>query len=169
MLLSRNSRPDGNTGHDGGKGRIMQTSKAGLEFIASHEGCVLNVYEDVAGYPTIGIGHLIRDGEDFSGGITRDQAIELLQDDAKEAEDCVNANVTVDLSQEQFDALVSFVFNVGIGAFRKSTLLRLLNEGRPEEVPVQLKRWNKAGGKIVQGLISRRAAESDLWETATYA
>ena len=98
MLLSRNSRPDGNTGHDGGKGRIMQTSKAGLEFIASHEGCVLNVYEDVAGYPTIGIGHLIRDGEDFSGGITRDQAIELLQDDAKEAEDCINANVTVDLS-----------------------------------------------------------------------
>ena len=64
---------------------------------------------------------------------------------------------------------MSFVFNIGPTAFRKSTLLRLLNEGKPEEVPAQLKRWNKAGGKTVQGLINRREAESGLWETATYA
>ena len=147
----------------------MRTSKAGLEFITQHEGCVLTVYDDVAGYPTIGVGHQIRDGEDFSGGITREQAIELLSDDVKDAEDCVKAKVTVELSQEQFDALVSFVFNIGPTAFRKSTLLRLLNEGRPEEVPAQLKRWNKAGGSVIQGLINRREAESGLWETATYA
>ncbi len=148
----------------------MRMSKSGLDFIAQHEGCVLSVYRDVAGYPTIGVGHLIRDDDpDFSGGITKEAAIGLLKEDVEDAEDCVNAKVTVELTQAQFDTLTSFVFNIGAGAFRKSTLLRLLNEGKPEEVPAQLKRWNRAGGKVVQGLINRREAEAGLWETATYA
>ena len=147
----------------------MQTSNAGLEFITRHEGCELEVYDDVAGYPTIGVGHLIRDDDpDFSGGITRDEAIELLKKDVEHAENCVESYVKVPLTQSQFDTLVSFVFNVGGGAFKDSTLLRLLNQEQYGEVPAQLQRWNKAGGQVVQGLINRREAESALWEEAIY-
>ena len=147
----------------------MQTSEKGLEFITKHEGEVLSVYNDVAGYPTIGVGHLIRDDDpDFSGGITHAQAIELLRKDAGHAEDSVSSRVTVDLSQTQYDALVSFVFNIGGGAFRNSTLLRLLNQGQYDDVPAQLRRWNKAGGRVVQGLINRREAECRLWQDGAY-
>lgn len=147
----------------------MQTSPEGLEFITKHEGEVLSVYDDVAGYPTIGVGHLIRDDDpDFSGGITHAQAIELLRKDAGHAEDSVSGRVTVDLTQTQYDALVSFVFNIGGGAFRASTLLRLLNQGQYDDVPEQLRRWNKAGGKVVQGLINRREAECRLWQDGIY-
>ena len=147
----------------------MQTSEKGLEFITKHEGEVLSVYDDVAGFPTIGVGHLIRDTDpDFSGGITHAQAIDLLREDAGHAEDSVSSRVTVDLSQTQYDALVSFVFNIGGGAFRNSTLLRLLNQGRYDDVPEQLRRWNKAGGRVVQGLINRREAECRLWQDGAY-
>ena len=147
----------------------MKTSEKGLEFITKHEGEVLSVYDDVAGFPTIGVGHLIRDDDpDFSGGITHAQAIELLRKDAEQAEDSVSNRVTVDLTQTQYDALVSFVFNIGGGAFRNSTLVRLLNEGRYNDVPEQLRRWNKAGGKVVQGLINRREAECQLWKDGVY-
>ena len=147
----------------------MRTSDKGLDFITEHEGLRLEVYNDVAGYPTIGVGHLIRDDDpDFSGGITREQAIELLRDDARDAEDAVNRHVEVDLNQHQFDALVSFVFNVGGGAFRKSTLVRLLNQGQYDAVPDQLRRWNKAGGRVVQGLVNRREAECRLWQDGAY-
>ena len=147
----------------------MQTSEKGLEFITKHEGEVLSVYDDVAGFPTIGVGHLIRDDDpDFSGGITHVQAIELLREDARHAEDSVSSRVTVDLTQTQYDALVSFVFNIGGGAFRNSTLRRLLNQGQYDDVPEQLRRWNKAGGRVVQGLKNRREAECRLWQDGAY-
>lgn len=145
--------------------KTMKTSDEGVEFITDHEGMVLSVYDDVAGYPTIGVGHLIRDDDpDFSGGITRAEAIELLRKDLQHAESCVSGSVKVELAQNQFDALVSFVFNVGGGAFRESTLLKLLNAGKYDAVPEQLRRWNKAGGSVVQGLINRREAECRLWQ-----
>jgi lysozyme len=79
--------------------KTIQTSEKGLEFITKHEGEVLTVYDDVAGYPTIGVGHLIRDDDpDFSSGITHAQAIDLLRNDAGHAEDCVSSRVIVDLS-----------------------------------------------------------------------
>lgn len=148
----------------------MKTSDLGLAFITRREDCKLNVYDDVAGYPTIGVGHLIRDHDpDFSGGITRNQAKELLRKDVEHAEHCVDAYVTEPLTQSQFDTLVSFVFNIGGGAFKDSTLLSLLNQEQYANVPAQLQRWNKAGGEVVQGLINRRAAESALWQEANYA
>jgi lysozyme len=147
----------------------MKMSDDGLEFLTRHEGCELRVYDDVAGYPTIGVGHLIRDDDpDFSNGITHDEAIELLRKDVGHAEHCVNSYVNVPLTQIQFDTLVSFVFNIGGGAFKDSTLLRLLNQEQYGEVPAQLQRWNRAGGQVVQGLINRRAAESGLWQGETY-
>ena len=100
---------------------------------------------------------------DYSNGITEDQVYALLGQDLDRFKDAVNQRVTVDLEQNQYDALVSFSFNVGVGAFRDSTLLRLLNEGQYGEVPAQLLRWVKAGGKTVQGLVNRRENEIKLW------
>ena len=145
----------------------MKTSDKGLKLIREWEGCVLKVYADVAGYSTIGIGHLIRDGENFGLGITEDEAMALLAEDVVHAENCVNNYVKVGLTQGQFDVLVDFVFNVGGGAFRRSTLLRLLNDGDHDAVPHQLLRWKMAGGKVVQGLINRRKAGGKVWRAAS--
>lgn len=139
----------------------MKTSPRGLEFIKAEEGCVLHVYQDPAGYSTIGVGHLLK-GEKF-GEITAEEALQLLAHDMEVAENAINQLVTVPLSQNQFDALASFIFNVGTGAFQKSTLLRLLNQGQYEAVPGQLAQWRKAGGRVLPGLVQRRQREGELW------
>lgn len=145
----------------------MKTSDRGLEAITAHEGLRLRIYKDAAGLDTIGVGHLLTPEDKRSGrfrdGITRQAAMDLLRDDIKIAEKAVNDAVRVPLEQHEFDALVSFVFNVGTGAFRSSTLLDFLNDGGYDEVPAQLARWNKAGGRPVSGLTKRRAAEARMW------
>jgi len=95
--------------------------------------------------------------------LTDQQALDLLSQDVQPAEKAVNAGVKVALNQNQFDALVSFTFNVGVGAFTSSTLLKVLNQSQYGAVPDQLRRWNKAGGNVVQGLVNRRANEISLW------
>lgn len=142
----------------------MKTSPAGLEFIKNEEGCVLHIYKDQAGYPTIGVGHLIKSGEEFTT-LTEIEALDLLAEDLKVAEDAVNGKVIVSLNQNQFDALVSFTFNVGTGALEKSTLLKLLNQGNYEAVPGELMKWVKAGGQTLPGLVNRRQREGKLWES----
>lgn len=154
----------------------MQMSEKGKELLAQWEGLELNVYNDVAGLPTIGVGHLLTRDELTSGkiyiqgepvryanGLTRKQALDLLGQDLNKFEKAVNDNVAVQLRQNQFDALVSFSFNVGPDAFRNSTLLKVLNQNKYDEVPNQLRRWVFAGGKKVQGLINRRENEIRLW------
>lgn len=154
----------------------MQISEPGLELLKQWEGFELKVYKDSAGLPTIGVGHLITKSEQSSGniviagvpvqyanGLTDQQALDLLSQDVQPAENSVNNGVKVDLNQNQFDALVSFTFNVGVGAFTSSTLLKVLNQGQYDQVPDQLRRWNKAGGKVVQGLVNRRENEVKLW------
>ena len=141
----------------------MNISPNGLKFLMEAEGCVLKIYKDSAGYPTIGTGHLIRKGEDFSAGLTTEQAQDLLQKDLVRFEAVVNEKVTVALTQNQYDALVSFAFNVGDGAFRSSTLLKRLNAGDYTAVPDQLMKWTKAGGRVNDGLITRRRNEAKLW------
>jgi GH24 family phage-related lysozyme (muramidase) len=142
----------------------MKVSQPGLEFIKNEEGCVLHVYNDQAGYPTIGVGHLIKPGGEFTT-LTESEALDLLAKDLKVAEDAVQGSVRVPLSQNQFDALVSFTFNVGTGALEKSTLLKLLNQGQYEAVPGELMKWVKAGGRTLPGLVDRRQREGDLWES----
>lgn len=146
----------------------MTTSKNGLEFIKGVEGCELYTYRDKAGKLTIGVGHLLTReeliGGKFDGGITEQEALDLLAKDVVIAEDAVNSAVRVDLNQHEFDALVSFTFNVGGGAFRKSTLLRKLNAGRYEDVPTELRKWVRAGGKRCHGLAVRREKEIALWK-----
>lgn len=148
--------------------RVM--SPGGLAVLQRHEGFVSTPYRDPVGIWTIGYGHKILPGERFTS-LTREEASELLVRDVNIAEDAVNAQVTVELTQAQFDALVSFVFNVGTGAFRKSTLLRLLNQGNYAAVPAQLARWKygtKAGQLVeLPGLVARRADEGQLFASGT--
>ncbi|HLB04220.1 MAG TPA: glycoside hydrolase family protein, partial [Gaiellaceae bacterium] len=150
-------------------------SEAGARFNARFEGFRAELYDDPAGHCTIGYGHLVHRGRcngteaaDLRRGITRERALELLREDAQKAASAVRESVRVPLAQHQLDALTSFVFNVGAGAFRRSTLLRKLNEGRYEQVPVQLTRWVKAGNRTLQGLVSRRRAEGLLFSDGTY-
>ena len=95
--------------------------------------------------------------------ISQHQADVILQVDLYEYEDYINKYVQVSLTQNQFDALVSWVYNLGAGNLQSSTMLRVLNEGKYSEVPSQMKRWNKAGGKVLRGLVRRREAEADLF------
>ena len=141
----------------------MKTSDAGLNLIKDFEQLRLHVYDDQGGKPTIGWGHLLQPGENFLD-ITKEQADNLLKDDLTDAEKTVNKLVKVPLTQNKFDALVSFVFNVGIGNFMLSTLLKKLNAKDYEAIPEQLKRWVYVKGKKSKGLERRRNAEINLWK-----
>jgi lysozyme len=150
-------------------------SDRGVEFIARFEGFRQTLYDDPAGHCTIGYGHLVHHGRcdgseppQFRGVITRTQALRLLRSDAAGAAAAVTNSVTVHLTQHQFDALVSFAYNVGAGGFRRSTLLKRLNTGDKRSVRGQLALWNKAGGRVLPGLVTRRKAEAALFETGRY-
>ena len=141
----------------------MKVSQNGLALIQRFEGFEPQIYKDAAGYPTIGYGHLIRKGEDFSQGLTREEGKVLLQQDAAFAEAAVKRLIQIRLSQSQFDALVSFTFNLGGGALQRSTLRRKVNRAEHAEVPSELLRWVWAGGRKLRGLIRRRQAEARLY------
>ena len=154
----------------------MQMSEHGLGLLQKWEGFELKVYKDSAGLPTIGVGHLLTKSEltsgkivinavsvKYSDGLTNQQVLDLLSQDLKPVEKIVNNGVKVPLNQNQFDALVSFVFNVGNAAFAASTLLKLLNQKQYADVPAQLLRWVRSGGQVVQGLLNRRKNEISLW------
>jgi lysozyme len=165
----------GGGGGSGGGGHGRRLSKKGAAFIAHFEGFRGQLYNDPVGHCTIGCGHLVHHGpingsepEEFKRGITRARGLELLQDDASTASHEITRSVKVRLSQSQYDALISFAFNVGNGAFRDSTLLKLLNQGDYASVPAQLNRWTKAGGKTLPGLVRRRRAEGALFRDGTY-
>jgi lysozyme len=149
----------------------MRLSREGAELIAHFEGFVAHPYDDAAGHATIGFGHLLHHGRVTAEDrrhwrtITRERGLELLAQDARDAERAVDDAVKVPLTQEQFDALVSFTFNVGCGAFRSSTLLKLLNAGNRKGAADELLRWSRAGGRVLEGLLRRRRAERDLFLT----
>lgn len=142
----------------------MRVSDKGLRFIARWEGFRSTAYKAHPNekYLTIGYGHY---GPDVTSGerITEARALKLLRKDAAVAEGAVDKYVKVPLTQGQFDALVSFTFNVGVGGLRSSTLLRLLNRGRKRTVPRQLLRWVMVGPIVLQGLVRRRRAEGRKW------
>jgi len=141
----------------------MKTSQSGLDFIQDVEGCKLFAYLDTGGVWTIGVGHT---GPEVVKGLscTMGQAMVWLAEDVREAEDAINKAVKVSLTQNQFDALVSFVFNVGVGAFLSSTLLKKLNAGDYEGAAGQFPRWNKDNGKEIAGLTKRRHLEQSVFQ-----
>lgn len=158
----------------------MNIGQAGLTLIKSFETCSLTRYDDGYGFDTIGWGHLC--GKNMWGVdcITQEKANALLVEDLAIAETVVNSSVVTDLTQNQFDALVSFVFNVGGGRAAKpgdigkdgfarlksgnpSTMLRKLNAGDFEGAVGQFTLWSRAGGVVSRGLVRRRAAERELF------
>lgn len=140
----------------------MKISKNGLELIMRHEGCRLTAYKCPAGVWTIGYGHT---GTDVVPGltITSRQAEELLTEDVRWAEEAVNRE-GLRLNQNQFDALVSFTFNVGIKNFRNSTLLKMIQiDSSSANIRTEFGKWNRAKGFTLPGLALRRKAEADLY------
>lgn len=144
---------------------MKTTSQAGIDLIKQFEGERLTSYYCPAGVLTIGTGHT---GSDVKPNqtITGAESLRLLQGDLRRFEKAVNSYVKVPLTQNQFDALVCFAFNVGTGALASSTLLKLLNAGKYKGAQAQFGRWNKAGGKALAGLTRRRAAEAALFGRA---
>jgi lysozyme len=140
----------------------MVYSLTGLALTERFEGCELEAYPDPAthGAPwTIGYGHT---GPDVHPGLvwSVEQAQAALAADMNHTVNCVNALVSVPLSQGEFDALVDFVFNVGAGALQHSTLLRLLNAGDYAAAANEFQKWDRAGGVVMAGLLRRRLAEA---------
>lgn len=165
-----------------------KTNKVGIELIKRFEGFLPYVYLDQVGLPTIGYGHLCREGDfylrgssllyiknnykiskDFIHGLTRitpQQAEELLIKDLENAENSVKKLITYPINENQFSALVSFVFNLGGGALQRSTLRRKINRGEGvDSVSYEFSRWVYAGGRKLSGLIRRRAVEFNLYSS----
>jgi lysozyme len=143
------------------KAPIGRISKNGIDLIKSWEGCRANAYLCPAGIWTIGYGHT----KTVTPGMKIDytKADSLLLEDLKRFESAIRQLVKVPLNQNQFDALVSFTFNVGEGAFKGSTLLRLLNAGNYNAAAAQFGKWVYAGKKVLPGLVARREAEYQLF------
>jgi lysozyme len=145
----------------------MRLSAEGLKFLQSQEGLRLHPYQDVAANWTIGYGHLMTDEETQKwpegSEITEGEALLLLESDVTETEDAINRLVQTPLSQPQFDALVDFVFNIGIDAFQYSTLLDDLNDGNIAMAAAQFPQWDHAGGRVIGELFERRMAEQRMF------
>ena len=139
----------------------METSKNGIELIKEFEGRRLVAYQDSVGVWTIGYGHTKDVWEDRL--IIKSTADRLLAEDLAEFEKYVDNLVEVPLTQNQFDALVAWTFNLGPTNLSESTLLKKLNAGDYDSVPSEMKRWNKAGGEVLEGLVRRREAEAALF------
>ncbi|POA99413.1 muraminidase [Chromobacterium sinusclupearum] len=146
----------------------MQTSSNGIQLIQQFEGLRLTAYQDSVGVWTIGYGHT---GPDVRAGlsISNSQATQLLSQDLQRFEQGVSNLVKAAINQNQFDALISFSYNLGLGNLQSSTLLRLLNQGDYQGAAGQFPLWDKAGGKVLPGLQKRRLDEQALFLTPVTA
>jgi GH24 family phage-related lysozyme (muramidase) len=150
-------------------GNFYNISDQGIAFIKKYEGFKSNVYNDVAGYPTIGYGHKLTREEiqtdEYANGITEEQATDLMRKDLEPAEQTVNNYVIYSLMHPQYDMLVSFVYNIGAAAFKKSSVLKVLNRYGPNNEFYKNKymQWVHVNKKPVQGLINRREAELKIF------
>jgi lysozyme len=141
-------------------------SAAGTAGIVAHEGMVQKVYLDPIGIPTVCAGHINTVTKaDVGKAFTREQCASLLQQDTASAQAGVKRLVTVPITQEQYDALVSFTFNLGEGSLRRSALLAKLNAGDCLGAGAEFPKWVYAGGRVLPGLVRRRADERRVFET----
>ena len=141
---------------------MIHVSETCVKLIQRFEGCRLEAYQDSVSVWTVGWGST---GPDICQGtrFTQEQADKRLRTHLELVEGCLTRNVKVPLTQNQADALGSFIYNLGCGNFMASTLLKKLNAGDYEAVPDQIKRWNRAGTQVLAGLVTRRAAEAELF------
>jgi lysozyme len=141
-----------------------QVDDEGYVLIKTFEGYSPFIYKDAIGIPTVGFGHVILPGEDINTPLMGPEAFSLLQRDVNSRSGRLNALIQVPLSASQFNALASLSYNIGLGNIQRSTLLRRVNAGRHEEVPPQFLVWDRAGGKVLTGLLLRRKVEAKLYE-----
>ena len=136
---------------------IFDYTKDGAALTEQFEGCKLEAYQDQVGVWTIGYGHT--EGVYSGQVITQDEAENFVVEDVQKCVHAINRDVKVELTQDEFNALVDFSFNLGIGALEHSTLWKLVQEGDFDAAANQFVKWDRAGGKEVAGLIRRRLAE----------
>ncbi len=145
----------------------MKINKLGLDLIKTFESCKLKPYLDIVGVCTIGYGTTTyEDGRKVAmtdPAITEERAIQLLAHHIEVYERCISNVVKTVLNENEFSACVSLCYNIGAGAFSKSTLVKHLNAGKRLEASLEFLRWNKAGGVAVKGLTRRREAEKELF------
>ncbi len=151
--------PDGSP-----QGSPRATGEAGASLIRAFEGFSSVPYICPAGFPTVGYGHVVQEGERFDVPLSPEGGEALLRADLPRYEGAVCRLIEVPLAAMCFDALVSFTFNLGEGALSASTLRRLVNAGRLVDAGPQFDRWVFAGARKLPGLVRRRAAERALWE-----
>ncbi len=137
----------------------MQLSPGGIHYITNIESFRGVVYLDQGGKPTIGFGHLIQAGEDFSKGITYTQGLALFRRDIRRYEQAVNVYVKVPLTQNQYDALVSLCYNIGVNAFAGSTLVKLLNMKKYDAAADQILLWDHLSRRAISAGLNRRRHE----------
>jgi lysozyme len=142
----------------------MKINQRGIDLIKKFEGLYLKPYYCPANLKTIGYGHVILPHENFDDGITEDEAEDILKRDLTKFENGLRRLINAPINSNQFSSLCSFSFNLGLGAFQRSTLRMVVNRGEHDRVREQLMRWNRAGGKVLKGLTKRRKAEADLYE-----
>lgn len=143
-------------------------NQAGIELIKRWEGCKLKAYKDVAGIWTVGYGLTSRAGFIEVGPdtvLTQEEADWYLEKVVDDFASKISPMITAPINENQFAAFVSLSYNIGVGAFQKSSALRRFNAGQIMEVPAAMRMWKKAGGKVVQGLVNRREAEVKLFLT----
>jgi lysozyme len=144
----------------------MELNEAGIKLIQDFEGLVLETYLCSAGVPTIGYGHTSAAGEPLvtpGMKITKAQADAIFRRDVETYCNGVRGALQVEVNDNQFSAMVSLAYNIGVAAFAQSSVLRFVNEGRMEEAAASFALWNKAGGQVLRGLVRRRAAEAELF------
>jgi GH24 family phage-related lysozyme (muramidase) len=147
---------------------MRHITQDGLDLICRFEGFSTIIYLCPAGYPTIGYGHLITEANkgQFLDGIDELEALDLLKEDVQKAERAVLRLINVPLTDGQFDALVSFTFNLGGGALQRSTLRRKVNRQEHSAIPAEFMKWVWAGGRKQKGLVRRRKAEVLLYKNS---
>jgi lysozyme len=141
----------------------MKTSQKGLDLIKKFEGFSDKEYICPAGKPTIGYGHVILPNEDFQQPMTKKEAEILLKKDLEPRESALNKFLKVKITQNQFDALISLIYNIGVENFKQSTLLKFINERLFDKVPDQFRRWKYINKVASKGLLNRREEEIKLW------
>lgn len=142
----------------------MKTSQVGIDLIKKYEGFSAKIYLCPAGKLTIGYGHVVLRGEKFPPtGISAEMSENILKNDVIIAENAINNLVNVEISQNQFDALASFIYNIGAKAFANSKLLKFINESNFASAADEFKKWVFASGKPQNGLKVRREAERDVF------
>ena len=142
---------------------MMKTGEKGLNLIKKFEGFSDKEYICPARKPTIGYGHVILPSEHFPSSITKEEAEILLKNDLVSREKSLNILIKVVITQNQFDALISLIYNIGIENFKQSTLLKFINDKLFDKIPDQFRRWKYINKVISKGLLNRREEEIKLW------